>query len=133
MSKNDLIRQYKEREILTMSNGELLVKLYDELIKNLKYGSTLMGQKNVDAARKCTTKSKNIINYLLTLLDDRYPISKNLRTIYMKWIGHIIKANVTGDASHLDQISPEIRELREAWAESEKKSRIQNGKKGQSL
>lgn len=133
MSNNNLIKQYKEQEIMTMSNGELLVKLYDELIKNLKYASVLLGQKNSEAARKCITKSRDIINYLLVLLDDQYPIAANLRKIYTIWLGKIIRASASGDASYLDLITPQAQELREAWAEAEKKVRKENGEKGQSL
>jgi len=133
MSNIDFIEQYQKQEIFTMSSGELLVKLYDEFIKNIKYASVLFGQENVEAARKCTTKCKDIINYLIVILDGRYPISDNLRRIYSNWITQIIWANAKSDASYLDKIAPEIQDLREAWAQAEKTLRMQGGNgKGQS-
>lgn len=39
---SDLIMKYQEQAINTMSRGELIIRLYDELIKNLKYASIFL-------------------------------------------------------------------------------------------
>ena len=40
------IMQYQEQAINTMSKGELLIKLYDEILKNINYASILLKQKD---------------------------------------------------------------------------------------
>ena len=56
---SNLVRKYEEQAINTMSSGELIVRLYDEVIKNLKFASKLFGQGNSEAACKCTGKCRN--------------------------------------------------------------------------
>lgn len=127
---NPLILQYQEQEINTMSRGELLIKLYDELIKNLKYGALLFGQNNPEAAKKCTTKCRDILNYLIVILNGQYPISNQLRSIYSFMVGQIIQANVRNQADYLEKILPTAQELRDAWVQAEKIVRMQNSGKG---
>lgn len=127
---NPLIMQYQEQEINTMSRGELLIKLYDELIKNLRYGALLFGQNNPESAKKCTAKCKDILNYLIVILNNDYPISEQLRGIYSFMIGQIIQANVHAQAEYLEKILPTAQELRDAWVQAEKTVRMQNSGKG---
>ena len=90
-----------------------------------RYGAVLLKEKNVDSAKKCTAKSKDIINYLLVILDDHYSIATNLRKIYSAWLGQIVRANAYEDAAHLERILPEVQDLRDAWAQAEKATHIQ--------
>ena len=129
---NNPILQYREQAINTMSKGELLVKLFDEELKNLKYAAMLFKSENFEAARKCTTKCKDILNYLCAILDDKYSLSADLRKIYSHFIGEIIKADVSHDAEILEKITPMVQDLRETWAQAEKLSRMQNKEKGKS-
>lgn len=123
---NHLILQYQEQSVLTMSSGELLIRLYDELLKSLKHASILFAQQQNDEAKKRTAKARNIINYLVVILDEKYDISAYLKRIYSHLIGQIIKANVSGDPALLDAIVPTVQELRDAWAQAEKAARSQN-------
>lgn len=124
---SNLIEKYQEQAVKTMSRGELIIKLYDEVIKNLKYASVLFKQNNIPGAKKCTTKCKDILNYLIVILDNKYDLSKTLNKLYSFMLGQIIQTNATGDASHIDGIIPKLQELREAWAEAEKTLRSQGG------
>jgi flagellar protein FliS len=130
---NNPILQYREQAISTMSKGELLVKLFDEELKNLKYASMLFQNGNCEAGKKCTTKCKDILNYLCAILDDKYSLSADLRKVYSYFICEIIRADTSRDAAPLDKITPMIQDLRETWAQAEKLSRMQNNKgKGKS-
>ncbi len=124
---NDLIMKYQEQAISTMSKGELVIALYDEVLKNLKYGSLLIKQNNTAAAGKCTTKCRNIINYLIVTLDPKYGISATLSRTYSYLLGQIILGTAKNDASYLDKIIPQVQELRDAWVQTEKKVRLSNG------
>lgn len=124
---NDLIMRYQEQAINTMSKGELLIALYDELLKNLKYGSILLNQNNAAAAEKCTTKCRNILNYLVVTLDHKYEISGTLSRMYSFLLGQVILGIAKKDPSYLDRIIPQVQELRDAWAETEKKVRLSGG------
>lgn len=123
---NSLIQKYQEQAINTMSNGELVVKLYDELIKNLKYATVLFKNDDPVNAQKCTKKCQDIFNYLTVILNDKYELSGNLKKLYTFMVNEVIIASATGDTSHIDGILPQVQELRDAWAEAEKKVRAQN-------
>jgi flagellar protein FliS len=123
----NLIEKYQEQAVSTMSRGEQIVVLYDEVIKNLKYASMLTGKGDTQTAQKCTKKCRNILNYLVVILDDNYDISKRLKTMYSYMIGQIIIFEATGDASRIDAIVPQLEELRGAWSEAEKSLRAQGG------
>lgn len=124
---NDLIMKYQEQAINTMSKGELVVALYDEILKNLKYGSLLLKQDNPAAAAKCTKKCRDIFNYLIVTLDMKYDISVTLSRMYSYFLGQIILGSSKGDASYLERLVPQVQELRDAWAQTEKKIRLSNG------
>jgi flagellar secretion chaperone FliS len=115
-----LIQKYQEQAVNTMSRGEQIVVLYDEVIKNLKYASMLIGKGDTQTAQKCMKKCRNILNYLVVVLDEKYDISKRLKAIYSYMIGQIVITEATGDASRIDAIIPKLAELREAWSEAEK-------------
>lgn len=121
-----LIEKYQEQAIGTLSQGELIVRLYDEMIKNLKYASTLFPT-NADAAQKCSKKCRNILNYLIVILNGKYDLSTRLGKIYSHMIGQIILTEATGDTSHIDAIVPQLEDLRSAWAEAEKQLRATTG------
>jgi flagellar protein FliS len=83
------IMQYQEQAINTMSKGELLIKLYDEVLKNINYASILLKQKDYPMSEQYCDKSKSIFNYLSSILDRKYPISADLYKIYFFIFEHI--------------------------------------------
>lgn len=123
----NLIEKYQAQAIGTLSRGELIIKLYDEVLKNLKYASVLFKQGNSDAARKCTGKCRKIFNYLIVILDGKYDLSVRLGRIYSHMIGQIILTDATGDTSHIESIVPQLEDLRGAWDEAEKQLRANGG------
>lgn len=114
------IMQYQEQAINTMSKGELLIKLYDEALKNINYASLLLKQENYPSAEKCIDKSKSIFNYLSSILDKQYDVSGNLYQIYYFWNQEIIRAQVKRDHTILDALVPLIEDMRATWIQAEK-------------
>ncbi len=128
MSENRSILEYQRQSINTMSKGELLVRLFDEALKNIKYASILMKEKNDAAAKACTEKCIRIFNYLCVILDRNYEISGELYKIYSFLNEEIIKASVKRDASVLDGIIPLIQELHDTWSQANKLTHMQNSR-----
>lgn len=120
----DPIDQYKQQAVSTMSKGEQLVLLFDEALKNLRYGSMMLTNKNYPAASKCMDKSKKIFSYLSLILDYNYNVSQDLYKLYYFINQEIIKAEIRQDASVLDSIIPLVDNMRSTWVEAEKLSRI---------
>lgn len=74
--------QYKEQSINTMTSGELLLLLYDELMKRLIRAELALDQKNYELFDQSIQRSKEIIWYLDDTLDRQYPISVQLSRLY---------------------------------------------------
>lgn len=118
--QNNPIMQYKEQSINTMSKGEQLVTLFDEVLKNLHYGSMMLKDKNYATAQKCTQKCKNIFNYLSSILDRNYSISEDLYQLYYFFNQEVIKAELRRDAAILDELVPLVENMRDTWVQAEK-------------
>ena len=129
---SDLIMKYQEQAISTMSKGELVIALYDEMLKNLKYGSLLLKQNQADAAGRCTKKCRDILNYLTVTLNPKYDISSTLARTYSYLLGQVVLGAAKNDPSYLDRIIPQVQELRDAWVQTEKKVRLSGAENGES-
>jgi len=120
------IMQYQEQAINTMSKGELLIKLYDEVLKNINYASILLKQEDYPMAEQYCDKSKNIFNYLSSVLDRQYSVSADLYKIYYFMNSEIIRAQVKRDHTVLDALIPLVEDMRATWAEAEKLCHMNN-------
>lgn len=75
-------QQYKTQSINTMTQGELLLLLYDELYKRLAQAELMLDQQNFPVYETSLERAVAIIEYLDATLDRQYPISKNLAQLY---------------------------------------------------
>ena len=74
--------QYKMQSVNTMTRSEMLLLLYDELIKRLTRAQIALGDKNYDLFEKSVQRSRDIVHYLDQTLDMEYQISYELRRMY---------------------------------------------------
>lgn len=118
------VEQYKTQTINSMTNGELLILLFDEVIKNLKIACMMLQEQNYETSEKCTQKSKDIINYLINILDRQYPISQELYQLYAFFNQKIISAEIKQDPKILEEIIPLIEDLRQTWTEANRLTHI---------
>lgn len=116
---------YKKQSIMTMTPGDMLTMLYDEILKELASAKRAIERKNFTEVNRALQKAQRILNHLKATLDFKYDISKNLDSLYDFFIQKIVTANIKKDASELDEISPMIQELRETYAEADKRTRGQ--------
>ncbi|MDP4108461.1 MAG: flagellar export chaperone FliS [Bacillota bacterium] len=124
------VMEYQKQSINTMSKGELLIRLYDELLKNIRCASLLFKDKNSDAAKKCTGKVRRIIHYLNEILDRSYSLSGDLEKIYDFLNTEVFRAELRGDHEALDKIVPLVQELRDTWVQANKLSHMESSQKG---
>lgn len=118
--------QYKTQSINTMSGGELVTTLYDEIIKNLRLASILFGKSEYVGAETASEKARKIISHLITTLDYQYPISDNLSKLYHFFNQQIVNANVKRSSGPIDDIVPLIADLRATWVEAQKQAHMHN-------
>ena len=84
-------QSYKEQSVNTMTQGELLLLLYDELYKRLSQAELMLDQQNYPVYESSIERSVAIIDYLDSTLDRQYPISKTWPSctsiLPMSWAG----------------------------------------------
>lgn len=71
-------QKYKEDTVLTMTPGEMLILLYDELLKRIKACEIFLDNKNYIEFEKHAKRCEEIVQYLKKTLDFKYPISQEL-------------------------------------------------------
>lgn len=114
------IQHYKEQSISTMTPNELLLLLYDELVKDLKRCELALDQKQYDLLEASADKSTEIIRYLDDTLDDRYPISQNLHKLYDYFGYQLARVKIGRNKKVLDEVQGMIGELRDSFRQAEK-------------
>lgn len=103
-----------------MTNGEMLVRLYEETAKMLKRGMAAIENNDVVATNACLKKAQTIIKYLVFTLDRRIPMSENLADLYDYFNTKISEGNALMEKEPIDEVLPMIVELGEAFAEGER-------------
>ena len=75
-------QRYREDSLSTMTQGELLLLLFDELVKRLTQAELELEREHYPAFEAAVDRSVKIIRYLDDTLDRQYPISQNLDRLY---------------------------------------------------
>ncbi|MEM1485304.1 flagellar export chaperone FliS [Oscillospiraceae bacterium PP1C4] len=116
--------KYKQQSIMTMTQGDMLVKLYEETVTQLSGAIIFIERKEISKANDSLIKSQRILNYLKATLDFKYEISNNLQLLYDFFIQKIIEANVTKKAEPIEEVIPMIQELKETFSQADRLARI---------
>ena len=113
-------QQYKEQSINTMTQGELLLLLYDELVKRLTQAELALGKENWPLFEASVQRGIDIINYLDQTLDKRYPISANLTQLYEYFTYELGRVKIGRRNDLLAHVKSMIGELRDAFRQAQK-------------
>lgn len=117
--------QYKEQSLTTLSKNELLIKVLDELVKQLTAAIANMNKKEYKVAHKNLLKSQDILLTLKYSIDHKYKVLDSLSDLYMFFYTQLIQANVAKDAKIIEDILPLIIDLRDAFKQAELSLRLQ--------
>ena len=113
-------QQYKEQSVNTMTQGELLLLLYDELVKDLLRCGLALEKQEYELMEAAADKSMDIIRYLDDTLDDQYPISRELHRLYEYFTYQLTRVKIGRNKQVLDQVRPMIMDLRDTFRQADK-------------
>jgi len=116
--------RYQEQAIMTMTPGEMVVRLYEEVINQLNRGILSLESGNFAEANTALQKCQRIFKHLLSTLNDKYDVSHGLSSLYIFFNSRIIEGNIKKSSVPLREILPLIIDLKETFAQAEKKSRM---------
>lgn len=115
-------QQYKEQSINTMTQGELLLLLYDELIKRLTQAELALERENYPVFEASVQRGMDIVQYLDDTLDRQYEISRNLTQLYEYFIYELGRVKIGRRRDPLTHVKNMAGELRDAFREAQKNS-----------
>ncbi|MDL2218292.1 flagellar export chaperone FliS [Christensenellaceae bacterium OttesenSCG-928-M15] len=110
-----LLSQYKNDSIMTAGPIELIVMLYDGVIKNLKLVDIFMEDKAYEKVNVHLQKAQNIILELIRILDLKYDIAEELMRLYDYMLHELVMINIKKDSSKIPELIEIISNLKEAW------------------
>lgn len=115
-------QQYKEQSLNTMTQGELLLLLLDELVKRLLRGGMALEQVDYPLFEASIERCIDIVRYLDDTLDRRYPISHQLHRLYDFFIYDLNRIKIGRNGEELERLSPIIMDFRDTFREAERRS-----------
>ena len=127
MSYNNALSTYKETRIKTASQGQLLLMLYDEAIKQLDRSLELLelnvtGRKDpgrIEHIGKSIMKTQDIITELMVSLDFEQgeEIAQSLFSLYTWFNRELLDANIKQDIQRVMVVRNMMNDLRNTWYE----------------
>ena len=117
-------QQYKMQSVNTMTHSEMLLLLYDELIKRLTRAQIALGDKNYDLFDRSVQRSRDIVHYLDQTLNMEYQISYELRRMYEFFLFELSRLQAGRNPAVVDELKPLVADLREAFKEASKTAAV---------
>jgi len=138
MAYNNAISTYRDTRVKTASQGQLIIMLYEEAVKQLDKALELLGLDrggkrnpgNIEKISKSILKTQEIITELTVSLDfdQGGDIAKNLFSLYTWFNKELLESNISHDIRRITQIRNQLNELRSAWTEVAAKNGETTGK-----
>ncbi len=114
---------YSEQAILTMTPGELLLKLFDETEKCLNLAILNIEAKDTVKAHNNLIKAQRIVKHLQDTLVKDYDFSSDLNKLYDFILTRLQQANMKKDTQLVSEALPLVTELRATFAECDRLTR----------
>ena len=115
-------QQYKQQSVNSMTPGELLLLLYDELVKRATMASIALDKGDFPAFEAAVQRCADIVNYLDETLDRKYPISHDLSRLYEYFTYQLGRIKIGRNKTELEKLRPMLAELRDTFHMAEKNS-----------
>lgn len=108
-------QNYKEQAISTMTQGELLLLLYDELVKRVMRAEIALEKQDYPVFEASVDRSLEIIRHLDDTLDLQYPIASDLHRMYDYFCYELNRVKIGHNMTELRRVKPMLMELRDTF------------------
>lgn len=120
MSAYEGYQVYKEQSVNTMTKGEMLLLLYDELLKRLTRAELALGNEDFTLFDTSMIRSRDIVLYLKRTLNREYAISHELNRMYDFFLYEISRIQAGRNPKIIKELRPLVIDLRDAFREADK-------------
>jgi flagellar protein FliS len=116
-AKKNIYAEMQNEADVQCSKVELIVLIYDKIIKHLKSASQAINDNKLEEKLLNIDKALKIIELgLLQYLDmSAGDIAKNLKDFYLCSMNVLIKANLDNNSQDLEKIADNFNNLKSAW------------------
>ena len=114
------LQNYKAQSLNTMTQGELLVLLLDELVKRLIRGDMALEQRDMPLFEASIQRCIDIVRYLDDTLDRRYEVSRGLHRLYDFFCYDLNRIMLGRNKTELEKLRPMITDLRDTFRIAER-------------
>lgn len=118
-------QQYKQQSVESMTPNELLLLLYDELVKRATLASIALGKEDYETFESAVGRCIDIVNYLDETLDRQYPISRELSRMYEYFTYQLGRIRIGRNKKELELLRPLLADMRDTFHAAEKNSASQ--------
>lgn len=112
--------QYKDQAVNTMTQGELLILLYDELVKRLTRAQLALDKEDYTLFEASAERALEIVRYLDDSLNRQYPISRDLSRLYEYFCYELNRVKIGRNRTELDRVKGMLSELRDTFKEAQR-------------
>lgn len=112
-------QQYKEQSVNTMTPGEMLNLLFDELLKRLTRADLALEKKDFESFEQSIQRSIDIVTYLKNTLNFNYEISRELKRLYDFFLYEFSRIKAGRNRQVITEVRPLIVELRDTFKEAQ--------------
>lgn len=126
MAYTNALSAYRETRIKTASQGQLILMLYDEAIRQLDAGLDLLSRESgklapssIETYNKALIKAQEIITELMASLDfdSGGEIAANLFSLYNWFNRELLDSNLSRDTKRIKSVRDHLDSLRQTWQE----------------
>ena len=114
------LQNYKAQSLTTMTQGELLLLLMDELVKRLLRSDIALEQGDMPLFEASIQRCIDIVRYLDDTLDRRYEVSQGLHRLYDFFCYDFNRVLLGRNKRELDKLRPMIIDLRDTFRIAER-------------
>lgn len=117
MSHPNQSQVYLKTKIQTASKEELILMLFDGVLRFCEQGKQALGRNDIAAAHESLLRAQQIVMELLYCLDRKAgeAIAENLARLYGYSLQCLIDANIQHEPSKIEEVQKIFRGIREGW------------------
>lgn len=119
-------QQYQQQTVNTITQEELLLLLYDGLVKYLLRCDLALTRQDYALLDQSADRCIQMLRYLDDTLDRRYPISNELHKLYDYFGYELNRVKIGRNKERLDIIRPMISDLRDSFRAASKNTAAMN-------
>jgi flagellar secretion chaperone FliS len=111
------LARYGAVKVTTANPGQILLMLYDGLLRFVREGQAAMEAKDRKRAGERISRSHAILSELLSSLDSTHApvLCQHLEGLYSFCMRHLVRANIEQKPEKLGEVVQILSPLRDAW------------------